>query len=139
MIKNQRQYRITKRQAAKFEQALAEMIERPYTDSTIHPLLRRAEEEGVRNQLLVLREQIAEYEALQVGQSSVIEPQSFEDLPRALIQSRIAAGLSQKDLAERVGIKEQQLQRYEATEYAAASVQRVLQIVQALRSYATAQ
>jgi len=65
MTQNEQQYRITKAQAAKFEQTLAEMIGRPYINSTIHPLLRHAEEEGVRNQLLVLREQIAEYEARQ--------------------------------------------------------------------------
>ena len=65
MIQNEQQYRITKAQATKFEQTLIELIERPYSDSAIHPLLRRAEEEGVRNQLLVLREQIAEYEARQ--------------------------------------------------------------------------
>ena len=57
---------------------------------------------------------------------------SFAELPRALIQSRIALGLSQKELAERLGLKEQQIQRYEATEYAGASVQRVQEVIQAL-------
>jgi transcriptional regulator with XRE-family HTH domain len=42
-------------------------------------------------------------------------------LPGALIRSRIAAGLSQKDLGERLGMKEQQIQRYEATDYSGAS------------------
>ena len=57
---------------------------------------------------------------------------SFAELPRALIQSRIALGLSQKELAERLGLKEQQIQRYEATEYAGASVQRIQEVIQAL-------
>lgn len=32
------------------------------------------------------------------------------------IPTHIAAGLSQKELAERLGLKEQQIQRYEATD-----------------------
>ena len=40
--------------------------------------------------------------------------------------------MSQKDLAERLGLKEQQVQRYEATEYASASVARVSEVIRAL-------
>ncbi len=57
---------------------------------------------------------------------------SFEEFSRTLIQARIASGLSQKDLAERLGLKEQQIQRYEATEYASASVERVGAVIRAL-------
>ncbi len=32
-----------------------------------------------------------------------------------LVQARIASGMSQTDLAERLGMKPQQVQRYEAT------------------------
>ena len=42
------------------------------------------------------------------------------------------SGLSQKELAKRLGIKEQQLQRYEATEYAPASLRRVIEVTKAL-------
>jgi transcriptional regulator with XRE-family HTH domain len=57
---------------------------------------------------------------------------SFEELPRALIQARIARGLTQRQLAERLGLKEQQIQRYEATGYASASLKRVGAVIQAL-------
>lgn len=40
-------------------------------------------------------------------------------------QGRIAAGLSQKELSERLGLKERQIQRYEATDYASANLTRV--------------
>ena len=39
--------------------------------------------------------------------------------------------MSQKDLAVRMGLKEQQIQRYEATSYASASLARVQQIAKA--------
>lgn len=42
------------------------------------------------------------------------------------------AGLSQKELAERLGLKEQQVQKYEATEYTSASMARVRDVIQAL-------
>jgi transcriptional regulator with XRE-family HTH domain len=40
--------------------------------------------------------------------------------------------MSQRELAERLGLKEQQIQRYEATEYRSASWSRVSEVIQAL-------
>ena len=41
----------------------------------------------------------------------------IEDLPETLIKARILKGYTQKDLADLAGLKEQQIQRYEATNY----------------------
>lgn len=49
-----------------------------------------------------------------------------------LIKGRIAAGLTQRQLADRLGLKEQQMQRYEATDYASASLARVSEVIAAL-------
>src|SRR5262249_1790918 len=130
MIKNERQYAITKAQAEKFTRALEELARRP--PSAIPPRLRQAEEDALRSQLADLREEMQQYEALRAGRQPVLQLESFDDLPRALIQARIAAGLSQKELAERLGLKEQQIQRYEATEYASAKLTRVKQVLRAL-------
>ncbi len=56
----------------------------------------------------------------------------MEDLPKTLISARIASGMTQKGLAHRLGIKAQQIQRYEATEYESASFARIRKVVQAL-------
>jgi HTH-type transcriptional regulator/antitoxin HigA len=53
-------------------------------------------------------------------------------LPDALIQARIAAGLTHKELARCVGIREQQIQRYEATRYAGAALRRIQQVANVL-------
>jgi transcriptional regulator with XRE-family HTH domain len=98
----------------------------------LHPLLRKAQKEALESQLIELRSQLAEYDALRSGERLVLEVSSFDDLPRALIQSRIAAGLSQKELADKLNMKEQQIQRYEATEYASASIERVKEVIEAL-------
>ena len=131
MIQNERQYRVAKTQAKKFEEALAELVGSS-PDQQIHPRLRQAQVEAVRGQLEELRAQIADYESLRSGQQSALQLRSFANLPELLIRARIALGLSQRELAERLGLKEQQVQRYEATGYAGASLTRLIQVVTAL-------
>jgi HTH-type transcriptional regulator / antitoxin HipB len=58
---------------------------------------------------------------------------SIEDLPTTLIKARIASGLTQKDLAEKIGVQEQQIQRYEANHYGSASFDRLRTIANALK------
>jgi ribosome-binding protein aMBF1 (putative translation factor) len=132
MIENERQYRITKAQADKFAQALAEFTAHSDEHDQMHPLLRQAQREALQSQLDDLLAQLEEYEALKSGKYKVIELESFAELPRVLVQARIAAGLSQKELAERLGLKEQQIQRYEATKYASASFERLNEVINAL-------
>ena len=136
MIKNERQYRITKAKAEAFAEALKE-LERPASGSEasaseegVHPLLKKAQEEALRSQHEELREELAAYEAL--PERSALELPSLDDLPLALVQARIAEGLTQRELAERLGLKEQQIQRYEATEYASASWTRIREVIEAL-------
>lgn len=130
MIKNDRQYRITRAQAEKFEKALARVS--ADGDRRLHPAIRKAQHEAVASQLQDLRRDIDEYEALKKGLVTRFHIESLSDLPRALIQARIASGLTQKELAERLGLKEQQIQRYEATDYASASISKLQQVAAAL-------
>ena len=53
-------------------------------------------------------------------------------MPEALVRARKAAGLTQKELGRRLGLKEQQIQRYEATRYAGANLTRIQAVVDAL-------
>lgn len=131
MIKNERQYRITKSQAEKFENAIHE-LESARTDTQVHPKLRQAQIDALRSQWTDLREELEEYESLRSGKRRVLELNSFGDLPRALIQARIASGMSQEDLADKLGVKPQQVQRYEATDYLGASLGRISEVVQAV-------
>lgn len=131
MIRNERQYRITKAQAEDFERTLRALVRQPLAPG-IHPRIWQAQRDAIRSQVDELREDLASYEALQAGKAKVLELSSLDELPEALIQSRIAAGLTQRQLAELLGMKEQQLQRYEATEYAGASLGRIRLVVAAL-------
>jgi ribosome-binding protein aMBF1 (putative translation factor) len=131
MIKNEREYRITKAQAMKFEHALSQ-LSRSGEGVQLHPLVRKAQRDAVQSQLDELKEELEEYELLRSGQYSVLSLDSLEELPKALIRARIATGLTQRELAERLGLKEQQIQRYEATEYASADLARVNEVARAL-------
>src|SRR5208283_4857960 len=111
-----------------FSRALQEAA----TRSGVDPLLQKLEHDALRSQLQDLEQELREYETLRSGEESVLTLDSFAELPRALIKARVASGLTQKDLADRLGLKEQQIQRYEATDYTAASVRRLKQVIKAL-------
>ena len=129
MIKNERQYLITKTQAKKFKEAIV-AFDNEKTDS--HPLLRKAQREAIESQLTELKRQLEEYDQLRSGRLKRLKKSAFQDLPIELIRARIARGLTQKDLARKLGVKEQQIQRYEETDYASASLSRINEVIKAL-------
>jgi transcriptional regulator with XRE-family HTH domain/Zn-dependent peptidase ImmA (M78 family)/adenylate kinase family enzyme len=131
MIKNERQFRITKTQAERFRSAVR-ALEAATADAAVHPILRKAEIDGLRSQLADLEAELREYQDLRSGRRKLARVQTFEDLPRALVQARIAGGLTQEQLAARLKLKSQQIQRYEATEYQSASLSRVSEVASAL-------
>ncbi len=131
MIKNDRQYKITKTQAAKFFQALRNISKRTSVQD-VHPILAEAQREAIKSQYEELQQELKAYEELKSGRRKTIRVNSFDHLPVALIQARIARGLTQKELAQKLGLKEQQIQRYEASSYAKASLARINQIIEVL-------
>jgi len=129
MIANEVQRHVTQTAIREFEEALAHLD----GDAKDRPeWVRKGLREGMESQLADLRQELGEYEALRAGHVRVLELDSLEQLPEALIRARIAAGLSQKELAGRLGLKEQQIQRDEARRYAGASLQRVQAVADAL-------
>lgn len=132
MIKNERQYRMTKARLREFERALGAYEPELPSQPDVHPRLIAAQRDALRSQLDDLRSQVTEYEALRDGTIAEVPFESWEELPRRLIQARIAAGLSQKQLADRLGMPEQQVQRYESTGYVSASWDRLLEVIHAL-------
>ncbi|MYC08219.1 MAG: helix-turn-helix domain-containing protein [Chloroflexi bacterium] len=129
MIKNERQYRITRVQVRRFERSLEVLLQSNEEEEDIHPLIAKAREDAIRSQLSDLRSELREYEALKAGDFELDQLGVVSGLPAMLIKARIARGMSQRDLAERIGLKEQQIQRYEATDYASVSLSRIKDIV----------
>lgn len=130
MIKNDRQYRITKARATEFEQALR--LARESTVPSERLLFHRLQEQAIESQLRDLKTELDEYEQLKAGGITTHEIASLTQLPETLIKGRIARGWTQKQLADQLGLKEQQIQRYEAEQYITASLDRITQVASAL-------
>ncbi|GAI29951.1 unnamed protein product, partial [marine sediment metagenome] len=94
--------------------------------------LAKAEIDALRSEYENLSMQLHEYEALKSGTVEILKASNLEELPKILIRARIAKGLSQRQLAKDIGWKEQQIQRYEAEEYASANLSRLAKVANAL-------
>ena len=132
MIKNERQYRITRSQADRFATTIEHLEQHPGEIEGVHPRIAQAQRDALKSQLEDLQRELREYESLRAGEFDLDELSVVGELATFLIKARIARGLSQKDLAERMGLKHQQIQRYEATDYASASLARIKEVASAL-------
>ena len=133
MITNQKQYRVTKAALGRFEQSVQHLKAQPLNG--LHRRLRQAQIEAAQSEVKVLRDQLNDYERTRSGQQApAVGLEVLKEVPRALVQARIAAGLTQKELAQRLGLKEQQVQRYEASGYASASLRRLQEVADAIQS-----
>jgi HTH-type transcriptional regulator / antitoxin HigA len=128
MIFSDRQYAVSQETAGKLKAALDHVR----ADTKKHERLRELEIKALESQIEDIKQEIADYDLLKSGSVSFSESYSLSDLPRILIQARIAQGLSQTDLAERLNMKPQQIQRYEATEYMSASLARLIEVAEVL-------
>jgi len=127
MIQNQRQYNVTKGQIAKLEGAL--QLARDSSEK-MDARVNAAMIAGIESQIHELREQMREYEGIQ--RAETLRLSSMRDLGRILIKTRIARGDTQKALADKLKMKSQQIQQYEATEYRRISLNRIIGIMEAL-------
>jgi DNA-binding transcriptional regulator YiaG len=128
-IKNTRQLAASKAWLADFQNSLKEARKKP---KDLHPRFRKAELDGIRSQIEELESEIREYEDLQEKTPEQIVLASVEDLPETMVRMRIVRGLTQEQLAERLGIKPQQVQKWEAGAYRRATYSRILQVAKAL-------
>jgi HTH-type transcriptional regulator/antitoxin HigA len=133
MITNERQNRITKSQVERFRAALTDFNEIDLVRQGIDPVIIAAQRAALEQQLAELEAEIANYENLRSGRVKRLFPENITDIGEKLIEARIAKGLSQKGLGERLGMKEQQIQRYEQERYLTANLTRVAEVAEALQ------
>ncbi|TDQ84227.1 HTH-type transcriptional regulator/antitoxin HigA [Dongia mobilis] len=128
MIYSDKQYSVSSAQLAKLQQALAAAKEHTSDQSW----LKDAEINALKSQIADIEAELLEYELLKSGEVAFSKTYDLEELPRVLVQARIAAGMSQTDLAEKLNMKPQQVQRYESTDYMGASLSRLIEVSRAL-------
>jgi DNA-binding XRE family transcriptional regulator len=130
MIKNEWQFRVTQRRIKDFENALFELKQLPA--SKAQPWLRAAQQESLKSELTNLRNQIDDYELLKAHKIKLPGPEAIRQVPELLIKTRISQGLTQEDLATRLGVTKQCIQQYEKTNYAHVTLSTAERIMQAL-------
>jgi len=127
MITNRRQLNITRSQIRRLEKVLhgsrgaADRMDQRVFDAMMA---------GIESQIEDLKKEVAEYKEME--RAEVFDVVSAEDLPMALIRARIARGLTHGDLAEKLSLPVQQVQRYESTRYQGVGFRRILDVIRAL-------
>lgn len=127
MIQNERQYKVTKGQIAKLERALAVSLK---LTEKLDQRVYEAMIGGIQGEIEKLQQQLQEYESLRLAE--ILHLASVADLSQVLIQARVARGYTQKDLADKLHVKPQQVQKYEQTSYRSASLKRIIEIMNVL-------
>jgi len=131
VITNQRQYAITRTQLARFEEALAQRaVSTP--SPGVHRRIDQAMQDATASEVAELRAQLARYDELRSGRVAKRTLSSLRELPVALVEGRIAARLTQRELGALLAVPEQQIQRWEASSYSGVSVDRLQDIADAL-------
>lgn len=128
MIKNEKQYQITSKKLDEFKEAISHLK----NSIDVNPDLRSIQIGALQAQIEVMESDLEEYLQLKGGQIRQIEIKSFRELPEVMIKARIAKRLTQTELAEKLKMKTQQLQRYEWENYESASLSRICEVLLAL-------
>lgn len=125
MIKNEKQYRISKRKLKEIN----EHIDKTTKETEKNPL---------RNQLILaslnsskneIENDILLYESLKKNKQGVLKERLIAELPSVITEYKIVSGLTQKEFAKMLGIKEQQLQRYESESFKGVTFRNLLKFL----------
>ena len=133
MIKNEQQYQNTLDCLRRFEKSVAELAGNESLKSD--PVRWQLYRDSYQSQVDELQAEIVEYERLMncdQNKPIQIKVESLNKLPDALIKARIAAKMSQQELAEILGIEAERVRQYEDSDYQCASFVEILDVSTAL-------
>jgi transcriptional regulator with XRE-family HTH domain len=134
MIKTSREHQTSRTQLARLEHSLeSASLGGDHDDAPLHEAALAA----LGAQIEELRAEITDYEDLRAGRRLGVTRGRLDELPTTLIRARVACNLTQQELADRLQLKQQQIQRYEANNYSGASFERLLQVAGALGVHVT--
>lgn len=130
-ILNHRDYRLAKARRAQLERATST---KAIVDgiAELPAALSATRIESLRAELKRINIEIETYEDLRARSPDSMESIEADELGLLPILGRIARQLSQKEFAELLGMKEQQVQRYERDRYASISLERFQRILSTL-------
>ena len=134
MIKNDRQYQVTCKNLADFRASLLLLEVRGAVDTP--KWLYDEQLKTVKGEIARLVKLVEEFENLKVGKVKLPALSSaVQNVPDLLIKYRIAKHLTQRELAQLLGLHEQQIQKYESTNCGAASLDTICRIADVLERH----
>jgi HTH-type transcriptional regulator/antitoxin HigA len=126
MIKSDAQRERTGAQIEGFRQALSK-VDREMTGKRAVAV--RGSYEGMIQQL---EDEIREYDELKSGDLALPNVERLDQIAPFVTKMRIAKGVSQTELARRLGVSKQVISRYEETEYQTVAISRLQEILDAI-------
>jgi len=132
IIKNEKEYKISKSWLKKALAGKKNLLAAP--ESKEQPWLKKAQLGPLQGFINHIMEEVEEYEALKSGKIKLPSLDSLNTIPELLIKKRIANGWTQVQMAKRLGMHYQQLQRYENTDYESATFRTLQKIADVLNN-----
>lgn len=126
MIKSDAQRERTLVQIEGFRKALAQAEEQM---SGQRAAAVRASYEGMIRQL---EDEVRDYDHLKAGQFTLPPVNRLDQIAPSVVKMRIAKGVSQAELARRLGVSKQVISRYEESDYQTVGVARLQEILDAI-------
>ena len=126
MIKSDAQRERTVAQIEGFQQALAKVAqEKPDKRSATI----RGSYEGMIRQL---EDELREYDQVKSGELTLPHVERLNQIAPFIAKVRIAKGVSQTELARRLGVSKQVISRYEESDYQTVAIARLQEILDAI-------
>lgn len=128
-ITNQHQRKITAARLAEFQEKLTE-LKAAQPGGAKQAAGHRLAVAHTESYIAEFSKEIAEFD--QLAGVDRIAVARLENLGDALVRARVASGLTQAELAERVGLKTSAINRYEANGYRSANLNRLAEVAAGL-------
>jgi HTH-type transcriptional regulator / antitoxin HigA len=126
MIKSDAQRERTVAQIEGFRQALAKVAQdKPAKRSAA---IRGSYESMIRQ----LEDELHEYDLLKSGELALPHIERLDQIAPFIVRIRIAKGVSQTELARRLGVSKQVISRYEESDYQTVAIARLQEILDAI-------
>jgi len=129
MIRTEQEYQLTLQKLADQDDRIRQQAEQLNAMGIDKAGIKRVLD-PIRTFSAKLRDEIETYDALKRGEFPVLE--NFAGMGQMLIALRIAQGLTQRELAQRMGVNESQVSRDERNEYRGVTRDRVQRILEVL-------
>ena len=126
MIKSEAQRDRTQAQIEGFRRALAK-VDQEKTGRRSTAI--RGSYEGMIRQL---EDELREYDQLKAGELALPHVERLDQIAPFIAKIRIARGLSQTELARRLGVSKQVISRYEESDYQTVAIARLQEILDAI-------